>query len=107
MISNRMREGLLSIEDMTKLKDMADYYIQKFTNEKVVEVVMKRLSSGWEYEVNGKKYEAHFHAYGGRRFRVYRRVPGITGWKRGEVVIREFNGSAYEIRKAIAFGKIK
>jgi hypothetical protein len=107
MISNRMHEGLLSIEDMTKLKDLADHYIQKFTNEKVVKVVMEKLRDGWEYDFNGLKFEAHLHAYQGKRFRVYRRVYKNGRLVKGEVVISEFVGSAYDIRKAIAFGKIK
>jgi hypothetical protein len=107
---DRIENCNLSISEMTDLKNYLEDKIQADTLDKLYKVKMERLGDGWEYDFNGLNFEAQLHAFQGRRWRVYRRVRGgknADRLVRGEVVVKEWIGGPYDIRKAIALGGIK
>lgn len=93
--------------ELMKNLALLDEEIERRRQEALHEVQVTKLGPKhfiFSHPVFGE-FEAKNVAYAGR-YRVWRRVPGVRGMKRGEVVIGEYYGGITGIRSAISKGQM-
>jgi hypothetical protein len=116
---NKLMQDIESITNPEQLYDIRDFVINHIKDLKSSadkEVKMTKLDKGtisgrplYRYEFNGTTYEAVPVTTNINRYRVFKMEKFGTGnaMKRGQIVQKEFGGSPYELRSAIAHGRVK
>jgi len=116
---DKLMKDIQSITDQEQLYAIRDFVInhsKELKSSADKEVKMTKLDRGtisgrplYRYEFKGTTYEAVPVTTNINRYKVFKMEKYGTGsaMKRGEVVKKEFGGSAYELRSAIAAGRVK
>jgi hypothetical protein len=116
---DKLMKDIQSITDQEQLYTIRDFVInhsKELKSSADKEVKMTKLDKGtysgrplYRYEFKGTTYEAVPVTTNINRYKVFKMEKFGTGnaMKRGEVVKKEFGGSAYELRSAIASGRVK
>ncbi len=99
----------LSIKELQDLRQEIDDLLSQKIITAVREVTMKKTSGSKniEYEYQGYRFVAKPVAYQGR-FRLFQVVPGkrLGTTKIGPVIVEEFIGDSYQLKKHIRFNLV-
>jgi hypothetical protein len=116
---DKLMKDIQSITDQEQLYAIRDFvtnHSKELKSSADRKVKMTKLDKGshggrplYRYEFKGTTYEAVPVTTNINRYKVFKMEKYGTGntMKRGEVVEKEFSGSAYELRSAIADGRVK
>jgi len=116
---DKLMKDIQSITDQEQLYAIRDFVtnhskeLKSSADRKVKMTKLDKASYGgrplYRYEFKGTTYEAVPVTTNINRYKVFKMEKYGTGntMKRGEVVEKEFSGSAYELRSAIADGRVK